>query len=123
MPEYINDKPKAISPGEPIMIDNQCESPFEVSAGLVFRADGDYFVSVRDGKITVRGSGEPPGRRGRWIRVQWVKDEDWQEGGYWILRCSECVMPYHNSTPYCPHCGAKMDAEPPKEEEDNENRT
>lgn len=56
-----------------------------------------------------------PVRHGRWIRVEWVKDEDWQEGGYWILRCSECVMPYHNPTPHCPHCGAKMDAEPPKE--------
>lgn len=52
-----------------------------------------------------------PVRPGRWKRIQWVKDEDWQEGGYWILRCSECVMPYHNPTPYCPHCGAKMQGE------------
>lgn len=52
-----------------------------------------------------------PVRHGRWKRIQWVKDEDWQEGGYWILRCSECVMPYHNPTPYCPHCGAKMQGE------------
>ena len=52
-----------------------------------------------------------PVRHGRWIRIKWVKDEDWQEGGYWILRCSECVMPYHNPTPYCPHCGAKMQGE------------
>lgn len=52
-----------------------------------------------------------PVRHGRWIRVKWVEDEDWQEGGYWILRCSECVMPYHSPTPYCPHCGAKMDRE------------
>lgn len=53
-----------------------------------------------------------PVRHGRWIRVQWVEDEDYQEGGYWILRCSECTMPYHVATPFCPHCGAKMDKEP-----------
>ena len=52
-----------------------------------------------------------PVRHGRWKRIKWVEDEDWQEGGYWILRCSECVMPYHNPTPYCPHCGAKMQGE------------
>ena len=57
-----------------------------------------------------------PVRHGMWIRAKWVEDEDWQEGGYWILRCSECVMPYHNPTPYCPHCGAKMLLELSKEE-------
>ena len=51
---------------------------------------------------------EPKRKTGWWKRIQWVKDEDGQEGGYWILRCSECVMPYHSPTLYCPHCGAKM---------------
>ena len=45
---------------------------------------------------------------GEWKHVKWVKDEDWQEGGYWISRCSICSMPYHSETPYCPHCGAYM---------------
>lgn len=54
---------------------------------------------------------EPKRKTGWWKRIQWVKDEDWQEGGYWILRCSECVMPYHNPTLYCPHCGARMMSE------------
>lgn len=45
---------------------------------------------------------------GKWKRVQWVKDDGEQEGGYWISRCSNCFMPYHSETPYCPHCGADM---------------
>ena len=43
-----------------------------------------------------------------WKHVQWVVDEEWQEGGYWISRCSNCSMPYHTETPFCPHCGADM---------------
>lgn len=44
-----------------------------------------------------------------WIKVQWVKDESYQEGGWWISRCSHCIMPYNEETRCCPHCGAKMD--------------
>ena len=47
-------------------------------------------------------------KRGKWIHVQWHKDETEQEGGYWISRCSNCTMPYHTETTYCPNCGAKM---------------
>ena len=43
-----------------------------------------------------------------WKHVQWVVDEEWQEGGYWISRCSNCLMPYDTETPFCPHCGADM---------------
>lgn len=43
-----------------------------------------------------------------WKHVQWVVDEEWQEGGYWISRCSNCLMPYNTETPFCPHCGADM---------------
>ncbi len=50
-----------------------------------------------------------------WKHVKWVVDEEWQEGGYWISRCSNCSMPYHTETPFCPHCGADM-PEPPKED-------
>lgn len=53
MPEYINDNPKAIAPGEPIVFENLCESPVEVGAGVVFREDGDYVVSVHNGIIRV----------------------------------------------------------------------
>lgn len=50
-----------------------------------------------------------PVKHGKWKHVKWVKDDEEQAGGYWISRCSNCIMPYHSETPYCPHCGAKMD--------------
>ena len=46
--------------------------------------------------------------RGVWKHVRWVRDDDEQVGGYWISRCSNCSMPYHAETPFCPHCGADM---------------
>jgi predicted RNA-binding protein with PUA domain len=46
--------------------------------------------------------------KAKWKHVQWVVDEEWQEGGYWISRCSNCSMPYHTETPFCPHCGSDM---------------
>ncbi len=46
--------------------------------------------------------------RGKWKHVSWHKDESYQEGGYWISRCTNCSMPYHSETPFCPHCGADM---------------
>lgn len=47
--------------------------------------------------------------KAKWKHVQWVVDEEWQEGGYWISRCSNCSMPYHSETMFCPHCGAWME--------------
>ena len=44
-----------------------------------------------------------------WIKVQWVKDETYQEGGWWISRCSNCIIPYNEQKRYCPNCGARMD--------------
>ena len=43
-----------------------------------------------------------------WKHVKWVVDEEWQDGGYWISRCSNCLIPYNEETPFCPHCGADM---------------
>lgn len=50
-----------------------------------------------------------PAVKAIWKHVQWVVDEEWQEGGYWISRCSNCSMPYHTETPFCPRCGAEME--------------
>ena len=48
-----------------------------------------------------------PIRRGTWILVGRVRDED----GYIIpvLRCSACSIPRDEEYPYCPSCGAKME--------------
>ena len=54
------------------------------------------------------GNAEPV-RHGKWIR--------WRDlNGIKRCKCSECIVSYGNmDTPYCPNCGAKMDAE--REEE------
>ena len=57
MPEYIGREPETVAPGETVLFENRCESPVEIAAGLVFREDGDYIVSVRSGKIDVRKCG------------------------------------------------------------------
>lgn len=52
-----------------------------------------------------------PVRHGRWVS---------KEGIYGVVYCSICDFELKiDNTPRCPHCGAKMDAEPPKEENDD----
>ena len=55
--KYIEDELKTIYPNETVIINNKCENPVEVGAGLIFQADGTYIVSVYNGKITVSKSG------------------------------------------------------------------
>ena len=57
MAEYTGREPEIVAPGEVVLVENRCESPVEIAAGLVFREDGDYIVSVRNGKIDVRKCG------------------------------------------------------------------
>lgn len=47
-------------------------------------------------------------KHGEWKRVLWVKSEK-ADGGYWIVRCSQCRIPYKKKFDYCPYCGARMD--------------
>lgn len=49
-------------------------------------------------------------RHGRWAKVRWVECDD-PDGGYWIVRCSQCDIPNNKDTRFCPHCGSKMDLE------------
>ena len=57
--KYIEDELKTIYPNKTVIINNKCENPVEVGTGLIFREDGDYIVSVHDGKITVYECGAP----------------------------------------------------------------
>ena len=66
-----------------------------------------------------------------------VKHGYWFISEYEYLNCSECGESYFTgadstaeakerlakgmSYPYCPHCGAKMDAEPPKKRKEKRN--
>lgn len=52
-----------------------------------------------------------PVRPGRWVS---------KEGIYGVVYCSICDFELKiDNTPRCPNCGAKMDAEPPKEDEND----
>ena len=51
--EFQKHKPESITPGESVLIENRCKNPAEVGAGLIFREDGLYIVSVCNGKIRV----------------------------------------------------------------------
>lgn len=57
MVEYIENKQKIVKPSEKIIFDNQCENLIEVGTGLIFKEDGNYIVSVYNGKITVYKDG------------------------------------------------------------------
>lgn len=57
--KYIKDELKTIYPNKTVIINNKCENPVEVGTGLIFQENGDYIVSVHDGKITVCQSGDP----------------------------------------------------------------
>ena len=69
----------------------------------------DYLRMLKEELMQIKPSNVGPLIHASWKHVTWVKDEREQEGGYWISRCSHCIMPYHSETPFCPHCGAKMD--------------
>ena len=57
--KYIEDELKTIYPNKTVIINNKCENPVEVGTGLIFQEDGDYIVSVYDGKITVYKGSDP----------------------------------------------------------------
>lgn len=81
----------------------------------------EFFADIPDGYADyMRGylcglNGEKPApRRGHWIRHK-EYNEEYDQYDEWC-ECSECGRWatagnafYDNETPYCPHCGAKMD--------------
>ena len=68
-----------------------------------------YFGLLKEDFQQLPSADVAPVAHEEWKHIKWVKDDEDQGGGYWISRCSNCIIPYHSETPYCPHCGAKMD--------------
>ena len=55
-----------------------------------------------------------PGRTGKWIKETKHHKDQFQEFDYYTIKCSVCgSAPEKNwhLTPYCPHCGCKMEME------------
>lgn len=53
MAEFVDAKEKYIKSGDLIEIKNNGVYPFEISTGIVFKKDGEYHVSVHNGKIII----------------------------------------------------------------------
>lgn len=51
-----------------------------------------------------------PVRHGRWIKDPHLQ-VDFPSHFYMMWKCSDCGHSVDNPTPYCPWCGARMDAE------------
>lgn len=51
-----------------------------------------------------------PIRHGRWVEIN-TGNPQWVQFGVPQNKCSECSSEFMNKTPFCPHCGAKMDEE------------
>ena len=57
-----------------------------------------------------------PVRHGRWIPIN-RSNPVWSQFGIRQHKCSECGREEESARKRCPECGAKMDAELPKEED------
>lgn len=78
---------------------NESDMPEDWNKGMSAAMSALFRIPAADVRSVVKAI---------WKHVQWVVDEEWQDGGYWISRCSNCLMPYNTETPFCPHCGADM---------------
>lgn len=68
--------------------------------------DGFYVIPKRK-EIAATVFDAEPVRHGKWEIETWAYHGSRYESVY----CSECKNMADGETPYCPHCGAKMDAE------------
>lgn len=104
MAKYNNTKENVIAEGESFFFENQTDSSFEVSTGIVFHKDGLYEVNVNDNWVTVSKKGSTRSK-GKWI----IDSEKYDAV---TCVCSECGqnMTTEKSVRanYCWNCGADM---------------
>ena len=100
--ELINNEKKVIKVGEPIIFENKTSTPYDVSAGIVFRKSGIYEIMVTENITSVS-------KIANLTTGQWVKKNE-------TIKCSNCEhstwsMSFEHivrNFNYCPYCGAKM---------------
>ena len=107
MAEFLYRGEKIIGIDEPVTLENNTGTSFDVSVGvgIIFRKSGLYRVSV-DGKHTSVKI-EPKRKKGKWIE----RDDCW-DGIYY--ECSVCKdsftlidgNPSDNNYNFCPSCGS-----------------
>ena len=108
MVKFVNEEKRCIAEGEQVFI-NQTSQHLSVMTGIAFNKDGDYSISVHEGRTIVT---EELARHGKWIR-----DAESDCG----ISCPFCGIPASDfcysrdyidleyEPNYCPNCGAKMD--------------
>lgn len=98
MAEFIRTEEKVVNIGDPVIFENNTDSDFEVSAGIIFHKSGLYDVSV-------------VGRRTIVSKVAGRKKGRWYDVGSLSCRCSECGCKSQKEFLFCPNCGADMRGE------------
>lgn len=111
MAKFVNEEKKCVAEGEQVFI-NQTPQCLSVMTGIAFNKDGDYSVSVHDGRIIVT---EEHVRHAYWIKKMTVKScvgFDVYEPRWYCSCCKEKYEPsFAQICKYCYVCGAKMDGD------------
>ncbi len=71
----------------------------------------EEFEQLDDAIDSIPPADVEPVRRGTWEIIDPFDDHE-------IVKCSECGYVMELETPYCPHCGAKMEDENAKDDTD-----
>ena len=100
MPEYIERE---------TVVKALCAEADKLKEGEADALAGLYLANVIADKLPA--ADVAPVRHGKWIKNIWVKTDD-PDGGFWVVRCTQCSIPHDKESRFCPNCGAKMDGEP-----------
>lgn len=101
MAEFVGGKEKTVGVDDFIIFENNTDSNFEVSTGIVFRKSGVYEVSIVGNRTIVSKVSER--KTGKWILVRGSNGKDYH-------KCSECLhtQDITGVKNYCAVCGADM---------------
>lgn len=110
MSKFIN-KEEIVNIGDPVIFENNTDSDFEVSVGIIFYKSGVYNVSIEGNKTIVSNVGKS--KIGKWINKKYYFENCYAE-------CDQCHKQTRGITEdggfgfhysfynFCPNCGVKM---------------
>lgn len=98
MAEFIRTEEKVVNVGEPVIFENNTDSDFEVSAGIIFHKSGLYDVSVVGRRTIISKVAERK-------KGEWTKNNSCPFCGA-LIRKEDKFRSF-----FCYHCGADMRGE------------